>query len=304
MSPVLENPTTGLRARIAGILLLPLLALALPGDAPHAEPAPHNFGINGKDTSEYPADPRDWHMREPGSHPTWSIGTDMPNDVFTFVRLRYPSGGGNGRRWRHENWRIDYPGSDVNFPYRLQQVTSMRVNPKSVIVDIDREQMRHYPFIYMLEVGDIDITDEQAKIMRDYMMNGGFIMVDDNWGSREWANWMRAFKQIFPDRDMKELTLQDEIFHAVFDLKVIPQIPGIGWFYRGYTYEADKPDSEGAHYYAVHDDKGRMIMFIGHNTDLGDGWEEEGTDPRYYAAYSEKYAFPLGINVVFYALTH
>ncbi len=87
-------------------------------------------------------------------------------------------------------------------------------------------------------------------------------------------------------------------------MKVIPQIPGVGWFLRGYGYEPDKPDSEGAHYYGVYDDKGRMVMCICHNTDLGDGWEEEGISQWFFETYSEKQSFPMGINIVFYAMTH
>lgn len=259
-----------------------------------------NFGI--KDDPDIPEDPRDSRMAERSGYPTWDVSKEMPNDVFTFARLRYPSNSGYYRRNR--KWMTDYPDSDLNFAFRLQQLTSLQVNPRGAMVDINAEQLRHYPFVYMLEIGDIDITDDQARILREYMMNGGFIMVDDNWGSREWGNWMRAYHQIFGNREMKELTLDHDIFHIVFDLKVIPQIPGVGWFLRGYGYEPDKPDSEGAHYYGVYDDKGRMVMCICHNTDLGDGWEEEGTDPRYFRTYSEKFAYPLGINIIFYSMTH
>jgi len=288
-------------------LLLGLAAFVLSEDAPTpaSDPEPRHFGVRLEDRDpETPMDPRESRMVDRPDYPTWPVSKELPNDVFTFARVRYPSTNRGYRRRFNNKWLIDYPGSDLNFSYRLQQLTSLQVAPKADIVDIDPEQIRHYPFIYMLEVGDIDISDQQAHILRDYMMNGGFVMVDDNWGSREWANWMRAFKQMFPDRDMVELTLDHEIFHIVFDLKIIPQIPGVGWFMRGYGYEPDKPDSEGAHYYGVYDDKGRMIMCVCHNTDLGDGWEEEGYDPRYFHTYSERYAYPLGINIIFYAMTH
>lgn len=261
---------------------------------------PKNFGIS--DDPELPDDPRDSRMAERSGYPTWDVSKALPNDVFTFARLRYTSNSGQYRRSR--KWMTDYPDSDLNFAFRLQQLTSLQVNPRGAMVDIKADQLRHYPFLYMLEVGDIELTDDEARILREYMMNGGFIMVDDNWGSREWRNWMRAYRQIFGGREMKELGLDHEIFHIVFDLKLIPQIPGVGWFLRGYGYEPDKPDSEGAHYYGVYDDAGRMMMCICHNTDLGDGWEEEGTDPRYFQTYSEKYAYPLGINIIFYAMTH
>jgi hypothetical protein len=113
---------------------------------------------------------------------------------------------------------------------------------------------------------------------------------------------------IFPDRDFVELELDHPIFHMVFDLEMKPQIPAVGMAMQGreqgITYEWNKPGSETPHYRAILDDKGRICMMICFNTDLGDGWEEEGTDPWYFREFSEKYAYPLGINIVFYALTH
>lgn len=301
---VLRSGGRVLTAALPGFLILLLAALGLAGDTLTTDTSQsHNFGIGGKGDSEVPEDPRDSNMRERDSYPVWTVSKDLPNDVFTFARLRYHSEGRGYYRHGHK-WLTDYPDSDLNFSYRLQQVTSLQVNPKGAIVDIKADQLRHYPFVYMLEIGQIDITDEEARILRDYLMNGGFIMVDDNWGAYEWSSWVRAFKQMFPDRDMKELALDHEIFNIVFKLDRIPQIPGVGAFMHGYDYEDHGPESKGAHYYGVYDDKGRMIMCVCHNTDLGDGWEEEGTDPRYFQAYSEKYAYPLGINIIFYAMTH
>jgi hypothetical protein len=134
------------------LAVLMLRAESPPGQA-------RNFGV--KDGS-VPEDPRD-AMR--GEYPTWPVNSELPNDSFTFCRLRYNSYGG---RWgRHGRWLTDYPDSDLNFSYRLQQLTALQVNPRSAIVDIDPEQMRHYPFIYMIEVGDISLTDEEARIIRE-----------------------------------------------------------------------------------------------------------------------------------------
>jgi hypothetical protein len=283
----------GLLLALMQLLIWPVVVCA------EDKPVPRNFGV--KDDPDLPENPRDYHGRERDTYPEWDVSKVMPNDVFTFPRLRYHS---NSYYRRNFKWRIDYPNSEINFSYRLQQLTSLQVNSNGAVIDIKAEQLRHYPFVYMLEVGEIDITDEEANTLREYMLNGGFIMVDDFWGSREWDGWMKAYKKIFPDRMMKELTIEHDIFHIVFDIKKIQQIPGIGWFYRGYEYEADKPNSEGSHYYGVYDDKNRMVMIICHNTDHGDSWEEEGSNPDYFHQYSEKYGYPIGINIVFYALTH
>lgn len=263
---------------------------------------PTYFGISDL---EVPEDPRHFRGGRYSDFPDWSVSQELPNDVFTFVRLRYNSGTWMGQRAK---WLIDYPDSELNFSYRLQQLTSLEVNPKGAIVDIDAEQLRHYPFVYMIEPGDIWITDEEAQILREYMLNGGFIMVDDFWGFYEWKNFYRAVKQIFPDRDYVELELDHPIFNMVFQLDIKPQIPAVGMAMmgreQGITYERNKPGSETPHYRAIMDDNGRICMMICFNTDLGDGWEEEGTDPWYFREFSEKYAYPLGINIIFYALTH
>ncbi|MBB5035990.1 DUF4159 domain-containing protein [Prosthecobacter dejongeii] len=278
---------------------LAALGFCLAEDAP----SPTNFGI--KDGS-VPEDPR-----EAGrggqflDFPTWPVSKELPNDVFTFARLRYNSESW-GRRRGGGKWTTDYPDADLNFSYRLQQLTSLQVSPKGAVVDIDAEQMRHYPFIYMIEPGHISLTDGDAKVMREYMLNGGFIMVDDFWGEEEWDTFYVALKQIFPDREPQELPLEHEVFHMVFPLKVKPQIPSVGHAMAGRSQgiTAERFDAQTPHYRAIFDDKKRIVMMICHNTDLGDGWEEEGTDPWYFREFSEKYAYPLGINIVFYALTH
>ncbi|MEY4483928.1 MAG: hypothetical protein RL693_1380 [Verrucomicrobiota bacterium] len=283
------------------LFLMAFLALSFcPAMAADEFIKPRNFGVKDGSVLE---DPRE-ALRN-GDFPMWSVSKELPNDVFTFARLRYNS----YRRWgRNGKWLTDYPDSDLNFAYRLQQLTSLQINPLGAIVDIDAEQLRHYPFVYMLEVGDIGITDNEARILREYMLNGGFIMVDDFWGSDEWAGFYQALKQIFPNREPVELPLEHEIFHIVFDLKKKPQIPSVGAALegrsQGITYEWNKPNAETVHYKGVFDDKGHMMMMICHNTDLGDGWEEEGTDPWYFREFSEKYGYPLGINIIFYALTH
>ena len=285
-----------LMAGVSGILLL-----GVAQDSRNSY-SPTYFGVQD---GQMPEDPRNWRGGRFYNFPTWEVSQDLPNDVFTFARLRYNSGTWMGQRAK---WMIDYPDSELNFSYRLNELTSLEVNPKSAIVDIDAEQMRHYPFIYMIEPGDIWITDEEAAIMRDYMLNGGFIMVDDFWGAYEWKNFYRALKQIFPARDYVELEVDHPIFHLVFELEIKPQIPAVRMAQmgreQGITYEWNKPGSETPHYRAVHDDNGRICMMICFNTDLGDGWEEEGTDPWYFENFSEPYAYPLGINIVFYALTH
>ena len=231
--------------------------------------------------------------------PTWELDADMPDDVFTFVRLRYNS-------FRGGSWATDYPDAEINLQFRLQQLTSMRSHPDGLIIDVDDPALFDHPWIYMIEPGDISITDQEAEILRKYLLRGGFLMVDDFWGEYEWENFHLAFKQIFPDRELQELPLEHPVFHCVYDLKEKPQIPSIGAAhagrYSGITTE--RSDAREAHYKACFDDKGRMMMIVCHNTDLGDGWEREGEDPWYFKEFSEKRSYPLGINILFYQFTH
>lgn len=291
--------------RLALLLAAASLVVAM-AQEPSEGGKPRQFGVQD---GSLPEDPREFRRGGHGNeYPTWPVSKSLPNDVFTFARIRYNSSGGRGWGRSGRQWATDYPDSDLNMSYRLQQLTSLQVNPNGAVVDIDPEQIRHYPFLYMIEVGNISLTDEEAKAMRDYMLNGGFVMVDDFWGTDAWENFEIALKQIWPDRKIEEIPLEHEIFHMVFPLKVKPQIPHIRFaeyvIQQGITYEFDKPGSEHVHYRGVFDDKRRLMMVICWNTDTGEGWEQEGTDPWYFREFSEKYAYPLGINIIFYALTH
>ena len=231
--------------------------------------------------------------------PTWEIDTAFKDDVFTFVRVRYNSYGRWGR------WATDYPDADLNFSYRLQQLTSLKVDPNGVILELTDPQLFKYPFIYIIEPGSLTFTDEEVTALRRYLLNGGFLMVDDFWGVEEYDNFYGEIKRVFPDREPLELPLEHPVFHAVYDLKERPQIPSIGVFQAyGPSVTWERPDAREVHYQGLFDDKGRMMAMICHNTDLGDGWEREGESPEYFREMSEKKAYPLGINIVFYAMTH
>ncbi len=229
--------------------------------------------------------------------PDWEVPKHMPDDVFTFVRIRYSS-----------RWATDYPQSDLNFSYRLQELTSMEVNPDGKILELTDPELFNYPFIYMIEPGDIWLSDAEIRALRKYLLNGGFLMVDDFWGDWEWDQFYRAIKQVFPDRELVELEIDHPIFHCVFDLKEKPQVPAIETAKRGraegVTWEWRKPGSETVSYKGIFDDEGRMMCIICFNTDLGDGWEREGENHWYFKEFSEKKSYPMGINIVFYALTH
>lgn len=235
--------------------------------------------------------------RQYNNIPTWENPKGFVNDTFTFARVKYDSG------WRRGGWHIDYPDSDLNFSLRLQQLTTLKVNPTPVVVELSDEKIFDYPFLYMIEPGGIQLYENEVKNLRRYLENGGFMMVDDFWGDDEYAVFYNAIKRVFPNRNVVELDLSHEIFHNVYDLNEKPQVPSIGWAYDGRTYERGE-SGRNVHYRAVKDDEDRIMVLICHNTDLGDGWEREGEHREYFQKFSVKKAYPMGINIVTYAMTH
>lgn len=231
---------------------------------------------------------------------TWEVDPRFKKDVFTFVRIRYQS------TWGRDRWHTDYPDSDQNFSYRLQQLTSLKVNPNPVILDITDPELFRYPWIYIIEPGALVFSDEEVTTLQKYLLGGGFLMVDDFWGEDEWENFYHEIKRVFPDREPIELPSDHAIFNCVFPLKSKPQIPSIGHAMNamGTDITWERWDAQTPHYKAIFDDKNRIMVMICHNTDLGDGWEREGENEYYFREFSEKKAYPMGINIVFYAMTH
>jgi hypothetical protein len=204
-------------------------------------------------------------------------------------------------------WDTDWPDSELNFSFRLHQLTSIEVNPIPIYMELTNPELFNYPFIYIVEPGSLVFREEEIKNLRRYLLNGGFLMIDDFWGRAQWYNIYGQMKRVFPEREPIELTLDHPIFHCVFELKEKPQIPAYNIAVdlrtdtlTGYTSESGDPPR----YYGIYDDKGRMMVVICRDTDLGDGWEREGTSKTYFHEFSEKKAYPLGINIVFYAMTH
>ena len=245
-------------------------------------------------------------VRDRGGVPVWDINDDFPADRFTFVRIRYDS----YRGWRSK-WAVDYPDADLNFSLRLQQLTSLKVDPNPIVLELTDGRLFDYPFIYFVEPGDLVFRPEEREALRRYCFNGGFAMFDDFWGDAEYENLRRELALVFPDREPVDVPLEHEIFQCVYPLKEKPQVPAVGNGYidaSGRLVSWDPPrrgnDTQEVHYRAIFDDEGRIMVFICHNTDLGDGWEREGENQWYFETFSVKRAYPMGINIVTYAMTH
>jgi hypothetical protein len=244
--------------------------------------------------------------------PTWTNPAAHAKDVFTFTRIVYDRGYGYGG-----GWRTDAPDSDLNLSWRLQQMTSMKVDPDGRIIRLTDPELADFPFIYIVEPGGLYFSDEELEALRNYLLNGGFLMFDDFWGDSAWENVEEQMRMVFPDRKFEELPLNDPnpeikdhpIYRCVFDIKSKGQVPnmetGDSSQYDGVTWEdRHEGDTRTVHHRGISDDKGRLMVIALHNTDNGDGWEREGWSDYYFRNFSEKIAYPLAINIIFYAMTH
>jgi len=239
--------------------------------------------------------------------PEWTNAIGFERDVFTFARIHYS----RGPQWRW-GWRTDCPDSDLNLSFRLQQMTSLFVDPDGRIIRLTDPDLFDYPWIYIVEAGALGLKDEEVPVLRRYLLNGGFLVVDDFWGDAEWENFYREIKRVFPDREPQELAMDHPIFHCVFPIALsknqmqVPNVRDGEWSKTTHiTWERNHVgNTRDVHFRAIFDDKGRIMVMICHNTDNGDGWEREGEYEYYFHEFSEKKAYPLGINIVFYAMTH
>jgi hypothetical protein len=244
-----------------------------------------------------------------GAVPTWPMDSRFAYDHFTFTRIKYASTG-----WERSSyaWFTDFPGADLNLSFRLQQLTAIRVNPDPLVLELSDSRLSNYPWCIMSGPGNMVLTDGEAARLGAYLRNGGFLMVDDFWGQAEWDGVMRNINRALPGCEVVDLLRSHAIFHCVCDIpdSLNLQTPNIGWASRnrntGITWEDDHVggNTRDPHFRAIHDDKGRMMVFLCHNTDNGDGWEEESTDPWFFSTYSEKKNYPLAINVIYYVMTH
>ncbi len=247
--------------------------------------------------------------RTPGfdrsDYPMWEIEGAFQKDVFTFVRIEYDSMGGFGGGG---GWRNDFPDCDLNFSGRLQQLTSMKVDPEAKYLRLTDPKLFEYPFIFMTNSGDMFLSTEEKACLRKYLLNGGFLMSDDFWAARSWQHIREVIKSVFPERELKELTLDHEIFHMVYDLNKLPQVPSIRAWSRGLTYEDWHGPYEGGdtspHFWGLYDDNQRMMAIFCHNNDIADGWEREGEEVEFFQQYSMKCSYPFGINIITYAMSH
>jgi hypothetical protein len=230
-------------------------------------------------------------------------------EEWTFARLMYPTYRVQidwqfhpGFDWRegYTNWTIDYPRSDRHLAAAVRRLTRLRARSVEQPVSLDDyNDQFNYPWLYATETGHWQLDDQQVARFREYLLRGGFFMCDDFHGPVEWVVFLETMTKVFPDRPVEDIPGDDPIFHTVFDLEGRYQVPGEQFLFTHRLYENGGTEP---HWRGIRDDKGRIMVAICHNMDLGDSWENADN-----AAYPEKFSalgIRIGINYLTYAFTH
>jgi hypothetical protein len=218
---------------------------------------------------------------------------------FTFARLRYPALPWFRARGSWESWGTDANKSERQFIQGVRRLSRIHTRSVEQVVDIDSDEIYDSPWLYAVEVGHWMLNDTQARRLREYLDRGGFLMVDDFHGTREWALFEASMKRVFPDRPIVELENGEPIFHVLYDLGERFQVPGLQYLYSGSVFEQDGIEPR---WRAIHDPKGRILVAICHNMDLGDAWEWADL-PQYPERYASM-AYRIGMNFLAYSMTH
>jgi hypothetical protein len=223
-----------------------------------------------------------------------------PAGEFTFTRMMYSSPYSYGRSWGGA-WATDYPEADDHFITGIREWagTNLNVSARPERLEIMDERLFDYPLVYFVEPGFMELSDEDAARLREYVARGGFMFFDDFWGEAEWRNVQEQMKKVFPEYEAKELPLTHPIFHSYLDIEEVVQVPNIGNAMRGITSEKG---GVTPYYMGIEDKDGRLVAFFARNSDLGDAWEWIN-DSRYPVRYGLA-AYKVGINVVIYAMSH
>ena len=194
---------------------------------------------------------------------------------FSIARVNYGGGG---------DWYCD-PSSIPNMLNYLTKNTSIKADHNEYRIKLTTKELRGHPYLYMTGHGNIRFTDEEIIQLREYLMGGGFLHTDDNYGLN--TSFRREMKRVFPDRDFIELPHDHAVFHSYFDMpNGLPKI--------------HEHDGKPPQLFALYNED-RIMVIYSFESDLGDGWEDEevhNDPPELRTA-----ALQMGVNIIYFALT-
>jgi hypothetical protein len=222
-----------------------------------------------------------------------------------FYRSSYREEGGSG-------WSTDYPGADNNFSVRLMELTTVHVKvdenrqPNYVVVPLTDPMLFKCPMLFMEDVGTMDLSETEVANLRAFFLKGGFLWVDDYWGSFAWDNWERTIGRVLPPGEfpIQDISLDHPVMHTLYEVKEPLQVANINfWRNSGGGTSERGGDSATVHFRGISDAHGRLMVMMTHNTDIADTWEREANNPDYFDLFSPR-GYAIGVNIVLYAMTH
>ena len=228
------------------------------------------------------------------------VAVNTPHEFF-FTRGIYS---GDFESWDEGGrWAVDFPKADQQFLIALKRLSLVSASGEENSIQLTDPRLRQLPFLYMLEVGSMALQEDEVIALREYLQAGGFLVIDDFWGSWAWENLENEMQKVFPQRSIVDIPPEHPIFHVFYNIDEVVQVPnlrnGIESAYGGQTHEYD---GVTPHVRGIFDDEGRLMVLINWNTDLGDAWE--WADHPHYPLQFSTYAFEMGVNFVIYAMTY
>jgi hypothetical protein len=243
--------------------------------------------------------------REP---PKWATPADFDGSYLYcrgFYRSVVREAGGQG-------WSTDYPGADNNFSIRLAELTTVHVHlnpdrqPNTVVVSLADPLLFRCPILFMEDIGTAEFKEDEVRNLREFFQKGGFLWVDDYWGTDAWAQWVSQISRVLPSGEFPifDLPIAHPVMHTLYDVKSFLQVSSIQfWSQSGGGVSERGSDSVPVHYRGIQDSHGRLMVLMTHNTDVADTWEREGENQEYFDRFSPA-GYAIGVNVVLYAMTH
>lgn len=238
-----------------------------------------------------------WAVAQPNR--SGARANEPPDAEFHFARLAYAGARGMGSRWGRGAWTTDYPEAETHLLEGLSRLTRIDTGATGRIVDLSNDEVMKYPWLYAVEVGRWYLSDMEAARLREYLLRGGFLIVDDFWGTLQWNVFTESMHRVFPDRPIVELDESHELLHVLYDLDQRIQIPGVSYIRSGVTWQQD---GRTPHWRGIFDDEGRLMVAVNFNMDLGDAWEHADTPA--YPEPMTALAYRFAVNYTIYAMTH